>query len=208
MTGVEFRTTINANSQMGTATTKLPAIQRPRPIDATGWFWSFVLLLAGLFYSQIFPVIGLLILLASPSCFVWQFKKWRDDFAIQQNAIAWCQEHYASFGDSPIGDLMVAIAHDTRRNICQLSPSTPLDDLNWITDDETKFNRHSPDRHRDWFDLIVGDARISRMNLSEFRGDTLHDAIMFVVIHTTTSVIGIQSPTGATRRRDRPQTPS
>lgn len=193
---------------MGTAITKPHAIQSPRPIDATGWFWSFVLLLAGVFYSQIFPVIGLLILLASPVCFVWQLKKWRNDFAIQRNASAWCQEHYASFGGSPIADLMVAIAHDTGRNICQLSPSTPLDDLNWITDEETKFNRHAPDRHQDWLDLIVRDARILRMNLSEFRGNSLNDAIMFVVTHTATSVNGIQSTTGPARHLDRPQIPS
>ncbi len=193
---------------MGTAAPKPLAIQRPRPIDATGWFWSFVLLVAGLFYSQIFPVIGLLILLASPVCFVWQFKKWRDDSAIQHHAITWCQKHYASFGDSPIGDLMMAIAHDTGRNICQLSPSTPLDDINWITGDETNLNRHSPDRHQGWLDLMVRDARISGMNPSEFRGDTLHDVMMFVVTQTTTSVNGIQSTTGPARHLDRPQIPS
>jgi hypothetical protein len=170
------------SSRMDEAITKLPAIQRSRPIDATGWFWSFVLLFAGLFYSQIWPVVGVLLLLASPVCFIWQFKKWRGDSAISRQAVAWCHEHYAAHGDLPVADFIVALAHDTSCNLSQLTPETPLDKINWMSDDDhdVGWNTGYSNRHQIWLANVLRVARIPATDLSDFSGVTLHDAIHFV----------------------------
>ena len=151
-----------------TETTKSPSIQRYRSTDATSWFWSLVLVLAGLFYTQIFPIVGILLLLASLFCFIWQFKTWYQDSAINRHATVWCQNHYPSYGGSQVVDFMVALAHDTGCDFTQLTPSTPLDELNRIPEDQM------------WLADLVDDAKIQHIDLSEFSGTTLHDAIQLV----------------------------
>ena len=170
---------------MDTAATEAPGIQRSRPIDATGWFWSLVLLLAGLFYSHlghIWTVIGLVLLLASPVCFIWQFKKWRNDSAINRQATAWCRKFYVSYGGSPIVDLMVAIAHDTDCSFHHITPYTGLDELNWIAEDDKDiyWGTDYSNRHQVWLSSVVRDARIPNVDPSEFSGSTLDDAVRFV----------------------------
>lgn len=160
----------------------LPTIQRRRPIDASGWFWSFVSLLAGLFYSHIWPTIGVFCFLASVVCFFWQFKKWRDDYAINRDATAWCRTHYASLGETRVVEFMIVVAHDTGRNLNTLSPFTAIDDLNWIVegDDEAAWGTGPLNRNQMWLSFIANDANVPKADLSEFSGDTLHDVIIFV----------------------------
>lgn len=168
---------------MSTTTTPPPAIQRNRPTDATGWFWAFVLLLAGLFYSHIWPVIGGLLLLASPLCFVRQFVKWRNDAAINRQATAWCRNYYASYGGTPVVDFMVAIVHDTGCDLNHVTPTTLLDELDGIPDDEEDFagEGDDSDRHRLWLSDLLDDASIRDVDPSDFDGSTLHDAVGFVI---------------------------
>ena len=165
-------------------TTRFPSIQRYRPTDATGWFWSLALILAGIFYSQFFPTVGIILLLAASVCFLWQFKKWHRDSAINRKATAWCRDHYPSYGGSPVVDFMVALAHDTGCDFTQLTPSTLLDDLNSLPEEEDDICRgtvHS-NRHQVWIADLVRDSRVRNIDLSQFSGTTLHDAIQFVSV--------------------------
>jgi len=143
-----------------------------------------VFVLAGLFYSQIFPAIGIVLLLAGPFCFIWQFKKWYGDSAINRHATAWCQNHYPSYGDSPVVDFMVALAHDTGCDFTQLPPSTPLDDVNSLPEEDVDIHwgTEYSNRHQVWLAVLMHDARIRHIDLSKFSGTTLHDAIYFVAM--------------------------
>jgi hypothetical protein len=173
---------------MGTVTTKLPAVQRSRPIDATGWFWSFVLLIAGLFYSQIWPIVGIAILLASPVCFIWQFKKWTTDSTIVKNATRWCERYYPNAGSTPVVDFMIAVAHATNPDFDKWSPSTSLDVLNWMSDDDQAeyWYPDAQDRTQAWLCNVIADAKITSTDLSNFSGTTLGDAInVFLTVHKT-----------------------
>jgi hypothetical protein len=178
---------------MSKATLLLPVLQRSRPIDATGLFWSLVLLFGGLFYSQIWPVIAAVCVFASFTSFIWQFKKWKSDRAVQRQATAWCQKHYASHGNSPVVDLIVAIAHDTGCNLNQLTPTTSLDELNWIADG-TEFYRGSGHihRHQVWLADVVREARIPNIDMSSFYGVNLHDAVLFVITPTKDCVTAVE----------------
>jgi hypothetical protein len=164
---------------MGMVTTKLPTVQRPRPIDATGWFWSFVLVLAGLFYRQIWPTLGILLLLASLGCFVWQFAKWRSDSAIKNDATNWCRKYYPDAGGAPVVDFMIAVAHQTAPDFGNWSPGTPLDDVSWTWDDDQAEYGYpeAQDRTQAWLFDILAVAKIPTTDDSHFLGATLGDAI-------------------------------
>jgi hypothetical protein len=164
-------------------TSSLPTIQRVRPTDATGLFWLFVLLLAGPFYSQIFPGVGIVFLAAMPFLVSWQFKKWQRDSSINRQATAWCQQHYPTYGGTPVVDFIVALAHDTACDFTQLTPSILLDDVKLLPENyaDNYWSSKYTDRQA-WLADLVADARIRQIDFSAFSGATLHDAIQFVAI--------------------------
>lgn len=164
-------------------TTSLPSIRRVRPTDATGLFWLFVLLLAGLFYSQIFPGVGIFFLATTPFFVIWQFKKWQRDSGINRQAIVWCQQHYPTYSGTPVVDFMVALAHDATFDFTQLTPSIPLDDVKLRAENyHDNYWGTAYTNRQAWLADLVADARIREIDLSTFSGMTLHDAIQFVVM--------------------------
>ena len=78
---------------------------------------------------------------------------------------------------------MVAFAHDTGCDFTQLTPSTPLDDVNSLPedDDDIYWGTEYSNRHHVWLADLVRDAKMQHIDLSEFSGTTLDDAIQFVV---------------------------
>ena len=158
-----------------------PTVQRKRPVDAMGFFWSFVLILAGLFYGQIYSsvVVGGVFLLGALICFCWPFMKWSMDRSISRDATEWCQRHYPSYGDTPIVDFMVALGQVTGCDFDQLVPSTPLEFLNQVND---KIGFFLDDQ--ELLDFVIGEARIRNINFDGFSGSTLDDAIRFVTMRS------------------------
>ena len=159
--------------------TSPPSIQRRRPIDASGLFWSLVSILAGFFYGGIYSavlyfVFGVLAFLG----IVWQFKMWAWDSTINRQATEWCRIHYPEFGGTPIVDLMVAMGHILGIQFATLAPSTPLVDLVLPPDgtNDCGFIRLS-----EMLQCVVHEARIRRLDCSTFAGSTLDDAIKFVI---------------------------
>lgn len=159
--------------------TTLPEVLRSRPIDATGWFWALVLLLAGWFYRQFWPVPGALLLAMSPVCFFWQFAQWRSDASIKRSATMWCRKFYPDAGGTPIVDFMIAVAHETGPDFGNWSPDTALDDLIGLRSDELdELCRPDPlPIRRTWILETFEVARIPPTDLSQFSGITLGDAI-------------------------------
>lgn len=171
---------------MSTAPTQPHLIQRRRPTDATGCFWSLVALVWGGFYCLIggtWTIIGSLILLASPACLMWQFAKWRHDSAIERQAIEWCQTFYPSCNRVPIADFMVAVAHHANCSLARVTPSTPLAELDWTGDEREGIRTRSQllNHHGAWLSTIAAQSRLSNVDAQLFSGSTLADAIHFVV---------------------------
>jgi hypothetical protein len=170
---------------MSTAPTSPHAIQRRRPTDGSGCFWSLVALVWGGFYCLIggvWTIIGSLILLASPACLMWQFAKWRHDSAIERQAIEWCQTFYPSCNGVPIADFMVAVAHHANGSLAQVTPSTPLAELDWTGEEREGIRTCAKfvNRHSAWLSTIASQSRISKVDAQRFSGTTLADAIVFV----------------------------
>lgn len=155
-----------------------PRVTRPRPTDATGWFWAFVSLVVGLFFAAIFPPFAL-VLIAFPFCFLWQFKKWRADSLIVTSATNWCGQHYPDAGGTPIVDFMIALVHDAGVDLENCSPETLIDNLNWMSDDDQAayWYPEAHDRTQAWLRDMLADAKIKEPDLTEFSGTTLSDAI-------------------------------
>lgn len=160
---------------MSNPTCDLPAIHRPRPTDATGWFWTLVLVLFGCFYVFIWPAVGGALLLAAPFSFAWQFKKWHHDAEINRQARQWCENYYPTRGDAPVPDLIIALAHVTGCSPGHLTPDTALATL---TDDY--FENEYADPRRGLFEYVLAEARISVDSVGQFRGTTLDDAVRYV----------------------------
>tara|TARA_R110002072_G_scaffold109021_2_gene236009 strand:+ start:279 stop:803 length:525 start_codon:yes stop_codon:yes gene_type:complete len=154
-----------------------PRVTRPRPTDATGWFWAFVSLTVGLFFAAIFPPFAI-VLVAFPFCFLWQFKKWHADSSIVKAATNWCERHYPNAGDTPIVDFMIAVAHTTNVDLSKCSPDTPIDQLNWMADDDQAeyWYPDAQDCTQAWLYDVFADAKINAIDLSAFAGSTLSDA--------------------------------
>ncbi len=157
-------------------------MMHPRPKDATGLFWACVSLVAGLFFAMVFPPLTC-VLAAVPFCCFWQFRKWRADSSIVQAATNWCRQNYPTAGNAPVVDFIVALAHDAEATPDQLSTTTKLDSLNWMSCDDPATCGHSAsqDRTQEWLEDLFDDAGIRGHNLSTFSGGTLNDAVKFLV---------------------------
>ena len=157
----------------------LPSIQRKRPIDASGLFWSLVSILAGGFYGGMYsPVLYVVFGILAVFGVVWQFGNWRFDSAVNRQATEWCRIHYPEHGGTPVVDLMVAMAHVLDIHFENLLPSCRLIDLIVSPDgviDAPFF------RLPDMLQCMVHEARIRKIDCSTFTGSTLDDAIRFVV---------------------------
>ena len=152
-------------------------MQRRRPIDATFWFWAGVLFITGLFYVEIFPVLGGVLLVVTFVCFLWQFRKWHNDGFVTRQAIAWCYKYYGTCENQPVVDFMVAFGHDTECRFDELEPSVVLGELSAIVSDGEQFS--CVGQLQDWLGDVLHDARIRDVDASQFVGITLHDAVQF-----------------------------
>jgi hypothetical protein len=171
---------------MPVASSNLPRVMRPRPTDATGWFWAVVCLVVGVPFLLIHPPFAV-ILVVCPFCFLWQFKKWHTNSSIVKTAVAWCGRHFPNAGGTPIVDFAVALAHDAHIDLRQCSPTTLLADLNWMSDDDWAVSQYPESQHRTqaWLEDLFSDARIKGFDVSGFSGTTLGDAIEFLTLPRT-----------------------
>lgn len=160
----------------------LPRVTRPRPTDATGCFWAFISLVVGLIFGAIFPPLAF-VLIAFPFCILWQFKKWRTDSEIVTAATNWCGQHYPNAGGTPIVDFVIALVHSAGADLQDCSPETPIDVLNWMSDDDQAAYWYPEPRDRTlaWLRDVLAEARINDIDLSAFSGTTLRDAINLIL---------------------------
>jgi hypothetical protein len=83
----------------------------------------------------------------------------------------------------PIADFMVAVAHHANCSLAQVTPSTPLADLDWTGEerDGIRMGSQSLNPHAAWLSAIANQSRISNVHAQLFSGTTLADAIRFIV---------------------------
>lgn len=144
-----------------------PFAQRSRPIDATGLFWGFLSVLAGLFYGRIYSSIwcDLSGIAVAAGCIFWQFQKWSFDSEVSTNAVEWCQKNYPLLGQTPIVDFVVAYCQITLCDVNQLTPESRFLHSDWAIEANSLMK------------IVLREARIPRGNVEDFSGATLEEAI-------------------------------
>jgi hypothetical protein len=165
----------------------LPAIQRRRPIDASGLFWSLVFVLLGCFHvgMKSFVFAAAFFAIAIPGVLL-QFRVWKFDSRVNREATEWCRRQYPELGGTPIVDLLVAMAQNLSVDFATLTPSTLLVDLVLSPDgrNDTAYIELSQ-----MLQCVVHEARIKKVDCSGFAGSTLDDAIQFVISSCNSKIV-------------------
>ena len=156
-------------------------LKRARPTDVTGLFWALACLTVGavLFLAAV-PIIGLLMLAATPFFLADQIVTWRSEFLAKRDALFWCNKYYTSEMALPLVDFMIAFSLYTRCDLKQIDPSTHLSDIYGALDENNGWlDVHNFEWHQVWLASVFRNARIKKYDLKSFRGERLGDVIKF-----------------------------
>lgn len=176
---------------MKTKTTEtLPSIHRRRLSDASGLFWSLLIVLFGCVYAVMYfgenhLIIGVIVVVGMVPGVLWQFHIWKLDSAINRKSTEWCRRYYPESGGFPIVDLVVAMAHVLAFDFAALTPSSLLVDLAGPPDGT---DESPPVELSEMLQRIAHEARIRNVKWSSFSGTTVDDAVKFLIQSNTKDV--------------------
>lgn len=154
-------------------------VSRKRPTDATGLFWAFVCLTFGVVLLVAVPFVGIVVIVSAPLCLIDQIVTWRNESRAKRDAIKWCGKYFDPEVGVPLVDFMIALTLHTRCSLECVGPSTELNDIYGMLDDDW-IGIQDAEWHQIWLADVFKDARIKIRDLKSFQGQRLEDVIQLV----------------------------